>query len=418
LCNSSPSYSERSSHLTSFVILFIHANTLISLLKVLDTSFQPFDWGAERKMNVSVQTFLQRQFDKRGLKISLNGDQPWDIQVHDWSAMLRAFLRGSLGLGEAYMDGVWDCERIDELFYRIAGGSLPVFVGLAIQTGTVFRMGKQSYAYRVGQSHYDLGNDLYQKMLDKRMTYTCAYWDNGAKTLDEAQEHKLALTAAKLHLEPGMSVLDIGSGWGSFIGYLAEKFGVRATGLTVSKEQAAYANERYKDLPVTTLIEDYRAHSPREKYDRIVSLGMFEHVGGPAHRIFFETSRRLMKDSGLLMLHTIGIPGKRERPEPWMAKYIFPNSEIPDPVDIACASRGLLRLENAQNLGGPNYSKTLMCWLSNFDAGWDSLDHSHYDERFRRMWRLYLAASAGNMRAGNMDVWQFVYSKLKRPVID
>jgi len=366
---------------------------------------------------VTLQNILQRQFDQRGINVVLNGENPWDIQVRDWAAMTKAFLCGTLGLGEAYMDGVWDCSRIDELFFRIAKSSMPVGAGVSVQWATLIKLGQAHFAREVGQEHYDLGNDLYMGMLDRRMVYTCAYWDNGARNLDEAQEDKLALTAAKLNLKPGMTVLDIGSGWGSFIGYLSERFHVQTTGLTVSKEQAAFANERYSHLPCKTFLEDYREHSPAQKYDRIVSLGMFEHVGVRAYSPFFETVRRNLEDDGLFLLHTIGNPQKRNRPEPWISKYIFPNSEIPDTVDIAGAARGLFRLENAQNLGGHNYDKTLMCWLKNFENIYPSLSKSRYNERFRRMWRLYLAAAAGNMRAGNMDVWQFVFSQIDAPRI-
>lgn len=326
--------------------------------------------------------------------------------------MAAAFLRGTIGLGEAYMDGVWECDNLDELFYRLAGAPFPTLAGLGVQTAALMRMGRRRNAFRVGEAHYDLGNDIYAAMLDRRMTYSCAYWDNGARNLDQAQEDKLELIARKLDLRPNMRVLDIGSGWGSLAGYLAEKYRVTVTGLTVSKEQAAFANDRYAGAGVRTLVEDYRDHVPPVPYDRIVSVGMFEHVGVTAYRAFFQNAARILARDGLLLVHTIGNSRKRDRPDPWVAKYIFPNSAIPDPVDIASASRGLFRLKHAEDIGGRNYWRTLICWLNNFDAAYPSLDHNRYHERFRRMWRLYLGGAAGNMRAGLMDVWQFLYTKL------
>jgi cyclopropane-fatty-acyl-phospholipid synthase len=326
--------------------------------------------------------------------------------------MLTAALGGTLGMGEAYMDGVWDCDDIDELFYRLAGASIPTTAGLGVQAASLLRMGRRASSFRVGEAHYDLGNDIYAAMLDKRMTYSCAYWDCGAADLDRAQEDKLALIARKLDLKPHMRVLDIGSGWGSLAGYLAENFQVSVTGLTVSRQQADFANKRYEGAPVQTLLQDYRDHHPDAPYDRIVSVGMFEHVGARAYRTFFRCAAGLLADDGLMLLHTIGNPRLREIPEPWMAKYIFPNSVIPDPVDIALATRGIMRQKHMENLGGRNYWRTLRCLLENFDAAYPSLDHTRYDDRFRRMWRLYLGGAAGSMRAGSMDVWQYLYTRL------
>lgn len=361
---------------------------------------------------MNLKRYLQGQFDRRGIKVALDGDCPWDMTVNDWPKMFAAFLRGTLGLGEAYMDGVWDCRDLDELFYRIAGAALPTAAGLGIQAASLMRMGRRSSAFHVGEAHYDIGNDLYAAMLDRRLTYSCAYWNNGATDLDQAQADKLELIARKLDIRPNMRVLDIGCGWGSLAGYLAEKYEAVVTGLTVSAQQAAYANKRYDGAGVKAEVEDYRDHRPVAPYDRIVSVGMFEHVGARAYGTFFRQAASLLANDGRMLLHTIGNPRLRDAPEPWMSKYIFPNSIIPDPVDIAAGARGVFRLKHAENLGGANYWRTLVCWLNNFDAAYPSLDHNRYNERFRRMWRLYLAGAAGSMRAGSMDVYQFLYTKL------
>ena len=356
---------------------------------------------------------LGSPLDRIGVGQVFNGDAPWDIKIHNYPAMAAAALRGSLGLGEAYMDGVWDCDELDTLFSRLAK-HLPNGFTILSQLRGMITNGSKRAAFDVGAQHYSIGNDLYEAMLDRRMTYTCALWDD-AGNLDQAQESKLARTARKLELEPGMRVLDIGSGWGSMLGYMRETYDVRATGLTVSKAQAEYANERYnRDGLCETLLKDYRDLAPTTRFDRIVSIGMFEHVGHRAYRTFFERANALLVPGGILLLHTITSPEKHAAPDPWTTTYIFPNSEIPGECAIMAAAESLFRLEHAENLGGKNYDKTLMAWWHYFDHAYKTgrIDNAKYNTRFYRMWQLYLRAAAGNMRAEKMGVHQFKFRKI------
>ncbi|MEK7122918.1 MAG: cyclopropane fatty acyl phospholipid synthase, partial [Patescibacteria group bacterium] len=261
-------------------------------------------------------------------------------------------------------------------------------------------------AFVIGERHYDTGNDLFEVMLDKRMTYTSGYWKD-AQTLDEAQEAKLDLVCRKIGLKKGDHVLDIGCGWGSFLIYAAEKYGARGTGITVSKEQAELAQKRAGNLPITILLQDYR--SVAGSYDHVVSLGMVEHVGAKNHRIFMETVSRVLHDNGLFLLHTIGSSKTDVTGDPWFEKYIFPNSLVPSVSQIAQASEGLFVMEDWHNFGA-YYDPTLMAWYHNVERAWQSLS-SKYSERFHRMWRYYLLSSAGMFRCRKGQLWQIVFSK-------
>lgn len=343
--------------------------------------------------------------------ITVNGTQPWDIQVHDERLYLRCMLHGSLGLGEAYMDGWWDCEAIDECIRRLLSVQATQTIGWLARIPLWFdsrfinrQRGKGAFV--IGEHHYDIGNDLYEAMLDRRMIYSCAYWDSGAHALDEAQEAKLDLIARKLDLQPGMRVLDIGCGWGGTAQYLAERYGVHVIGITVSKEQAALASERCRGLPVEIRLEDYR--QTRGRFDRIISVGMFEHVGYRNYRTFMQVARRCLVDDGLLLLHTIGTNVAYQGRDAWIERYIFPNSMLPSPRLITAAFEGLFVLEDWHNFG-INYVTTLKAWHANFERAWPQLS-ARYNERFYRMWRLYLLMSAGSFMARASQLWQLVLS--------
>lgn len=343
--------------------------------------------------------------------ITINGSQPWDIRVHDERLYLRCLLHGSLGLGEAYMDGWWDCDAIDEFICRLLQIQAPVQVGwlvnLPLWIDSRWRNRQRGKsAFVIGQRHYDIGNDLYAAMLDRRMIYSCAYWDGGARTLDEAQEAKLDLIARKLDLQPGMRVLDIGCGWGGTAQYLAERYGVHVVGITVSKEQAELARDRCRGLPVDIRLEDYRQTTG--VFDRIISVGMFEHVGYRNYRTFMRTARRLLADDGLLLLHTIGSNVAYQGRDAWIERYIFPNSMLPSPRLLTAAFEGLFVLEDWHNFG-VNYVATLKAWHTNFEQAWPHLAQ-RYGERFYRMWRLYLLMSAGSFMARASQLWQLVLS--------
>ena len=260
-------------------------------------------------------------------------------------------------------------------------------------------------AFEVGEQHYDVGNDLYERMLDKRMIYTCAYWQD-AKNLDEAQEHKLELVCRKLKLEPGMKVLDIGSGWGGAARYMAEHYDVEVVGVSVSKEQVAMANEQAKGLNVDFRLQDYRDID--EQFDRIYSLGMFEHVGFKNYQTFFEVTHRSLKDGGLFLLHTIGHWQTSEKVDPWIERYIFPNSILPSAEIIANHSAKLFSIEDWQNFG-LDYVKTLKAWNDNTEAAWPELEG--YDEEFQRKWHYYLQGCSAAFQSYRNHLWQVVLSK-------
>jgi cyclopropane-fatty-acyl-phospholipid synthase len=280
-------------------------------------------------------------------------------------------------------------------------------LGLAWDTLQALLLNQQNRrrAFHVGRVHYDLGNTLYQAMLDKRLTYTCGYWKD-ASDLDAAQEAKLDLACRKMGLTRGQRVLDIGCGWGSFAKFAAERYGVRVVGVTISREQAKLAEELCRGLPVEIRLQDFR--DVRDTFDHIVSFGMFEHVGYKNYRTYFEVARRCLKDSGLMLLHTIGGNTSVRSVDPWIAKHIFPGSLLPSAKQLSQAAEGLFVMEDWHNFSA-DYDKTLMAWHANFEAHWNDLAHE-YDERFHRMWRFYLLSCAGTFRSRMNQLWQIVYS--------
>jgi cyclopropane-fatty-acyl-phospholipid synthase len=344
--------------------------------------------------------------------VELDGKQPWDIQVHDDRVYKRVLTEAELGLGESFMAGWWDAERVDEFICKILRVDLQNKVRhnlkLALQLAAfrVVNMQKKSRAFIIGERHYDLGNELFTKMLDRRMNYSCAYW-NDAKTLDEAQEDKLRLISEKLYLKPGMKVLDIGCGWGAFGKYAAQNYGVKVVGITVSKEQVALGRELCSGLPVELRLQDYR--EVNEKFDRIVSIGMIEHVGYKNYREYFNVAARCLIDDGLFLVHTIGSRVSRKSLDPWTHKYIFPNGMLPSVAQLGNAIEGLFVVEDWHNFGA-DYDRTLMSWYDNFMRGWDSLK-GKYGDKFFRMWKYFLLSSAGAFRARYNQLWQIVLSK-------
>lgn len=353
---------------------------------------------------------VQKLLDIAGVKI--DGMNPWDIQVNNEDVYAKILSQGTFGLGEAYMDGWWDCKKLDEFFYRVVSAGLEEYVKrnyklfFRVMAAMIFNLQSKTRAFRVGEQHYDLGNDLYKIMLDRRMTYTCGYWVDAAD-LDKAQENKIELICKKLDLRAGMKILDIGCGWGSFAKYAAENYGVEVVGITISREQAGLAKELCTDLPISIELKDYR--DINEKFDRIVSIGMFEHVGYKNFETYFKIAHKNLKDSGLFLLHTIGSNKSVVTADPWIEKFIFPNGMIPSIKQIGKAIEGLFVMEDWHNFGA-DYDKTLMTWCSNFEKNWSKIK-SGYDERFYRMWRYYLLSSAGVFRARDLQLWQVVLSK-------
>ncbi|MBD9477602.1 cyclopropane fatty acyl phospholipid synthase [Pseudoxanthomonas sp. PXM02] len=342
--------------------------------------------------------------------VRIGGDRPWDIQVHDPRFHARVLGQGSLGLGESYMDGWWDAVSLDGLLFRLLAARVDERVHGAGELFDALRarltnLQSPRRSGEVGRRHYDLGNDLYAAMLGRRLVYSCAYWRDAAD-LDAAQEAKLDLVCRKLQLRPGMRVLDIGCGWGEALKFAVEHYGVSGVGITISKEQAGYARRLCDGLPVEVRLQDYRELD--EPFDAAFSLGMFEHVGVKNYAAYFDVVRRCLPPEGLFLLHTIGGGRSVQRTDPWIARYIFPNSMLPSTAQIAQAIEGRFVLEDWHNFGA-DYDLTLQAWRSNVESAWDVLD-PRYDERFRRMWRFYLSASMATFRSRRSQLWQLVLS--------
>ena len=345
--------------------------------------------------------------------IKVNGSNPWDIQVHDERFFKRAVTEVELGLGESYMDGWWDVEKLDDMIFRIIRADLQnkikynLKVALQLSGFYFINMQARRRAFIIGERHYDLGNDLFQNMLDKRMNYSCAYWKD-ADTLDKAQENKLELICKKLYLKPGMKVLDIGCGWGAFGKYAAEKYGVEVIGITVSKKQVALGRELCKGLHVEFRLQDYR--DINGKFDRMVSVGMIEHVGNKNYREYFKIAERNLANDGLFLLHTIGEVRSVNKTDAWTHKYIFPNGMLPSIAQLAQAVEGVFVIEDLHNFGA-DYDETLMAWYNNFNDNWNVIKNK-YNERFYKMWKYFLLSSAGAFRARSKNqLWQIILSK-------
>lgn len=344
--------------------------------------------------------------------IEINGKRPWDIQVKNPAFFKRVLREGSLGLGESYMDGWWECERLDIFFQRVLKHQLDQKLPhhfkdtLRIAAARLMNLQSKKRAWMVGKEHYDLGNDLFSLMLDPFMQYSCGYWKS-AQTLEEAQQAKLSLICEKLELKPGMKLLDIGCGWGGLAEFAARHYGVTVDGVTISAEQQRMAQQRCEGLDVNILLQDYRDLD--NQYDRIVSVGMFEHVGPKNYATYFKVVDRNLKPDGLFLLHTIGAIKTDMQVDPWIDKYIFPNGCLPSVRHIAQASEAHFIMEDWHNFGA-DYDKTLMAWYERFLRGWPQLAEK-YGERFKRMFTYYLNACAGAFRARDIQLWQVVFSR-------
>lgn len=343
--------------------------------------------------------------------VTVDGDQPQDITVQDPRFYARVMAQGSLGLGESYMDGQWDARALDAFLFHLMQAHLDERVhgwrDLAdALRARVFNLQTGAGSFEVGRRHYDLGNDLYEAMLGQRLVYSCGYWRQ-ATDLDAAQVAKLDLICRKLRLRAGQHILDIGCGWGEALKFAAERYGVSGVGVTISQEQAEYARKLCAGLPIEIRLQDY--HEVDESFDAILSVGMFEHVGDKNYRGYFEMVRRCLRPEGLFVLHSIGSNLSRHRTDPWIAKYIFPNSMLPSAAQVTQALEGVFVLEDWHSFGA-DYDRTLQAWRANIEAAWPRLDAQRYDERFRRMWRFYLAASMASFRCRHAQLWQLVLS--------
>jgi cyclopropane-fatty-acyl-phospholipid synthase len=333
--------------------------------------------------------------------IRTDGPSPWDIKIHDPRFYQRVWTGRNLGMGESYMDGWWDSPQLDEFFARLLRAGvercMKVTPRLALQelAHRLFNFQNRRRAWDVAFRHYDLGNELFQAMLDSRMNYSCGYWQ-GARTLDEAQVNKLELVCRKLMLKPGMRLLDIGCGWGALARHAARHYGAEVVGITLSEPQQRYAQEDYRDLPA-------------QAFDRVASIGMFEHVGHKNFGTFLDIVAGRLAEDGIFLLHTIGGSTLKAAVDPWIQKYIFPNGEVPSLAEVSRVLEGRFVMEDWHNFGS-DYDLTLMAWHRNFTEHWPGLQ-ARFDQRFFRMWSYYLLSCAGAFRARNLQLWQIVLSK-------
>ena len=345
--------------------------------------------------------------------IEPGGSNPWDIQIHDPAFYQRVWADRNLGLGEAYIEGWWDSQQLDGFFARLLGSSLEERLRLTPKLALrawahrMFNFQSRVRSREVIVKHYDLGNDLFQAMLDSRMNYSCGYW-KGARSLEEAQYNKLELVCQKLMLKPNMRLLDIGCGWGALAKHAAQHYGAKVMGITLSLPQKLFAEESCRGLSVTFQVQDYR-DLPDQSFDRVVSIGMFEHVGHKNYGTFMDIVRNYLAEDGIFLLHSIGGNASRVGVDPWIAKYIFPNGELPSQAQISLAMKGRFILEDWHNFGS-DYDRTLMAWYQNFTEEWPRLK-DRFDQRFFRMWTYYLLSCAGAFRARSIQLWQVVMTK-------
>ncbi len=344
--------------------------------------------------------------------IALDGPNPWDVKVNNERVFTRLFAQGSLGLGEAYMDGDWDCAALDQFFERALSAEIdralkptPHLILLALSARIRNRQ-TLARAKQAADVHYDLPVDIFEATFDTRLTGSCGYWKT-AKTLDASQDAKLDLICRKIGLEPGDKVLDIGCGWGAFMGFAAEKYGADCTGVTVSQVQVEYGKQRYAGKKVNPLLCDYRKYEG-PKVDHVVSMGMFEHVGSKNYRTYFECARRYMKDDGLFLMHTIWENKRDPTIDAWQDRYIFPNGDLPSVGEVTSAVEGLFVVEDVHNFG-TYYDNTLMAWNDKFQSHRAEMAAKH-GERFCRMWEYYLLQCAAAFRCRRISVGQFVLS--------
>ncbi len=350
-----------------------------------------------------------------------------NLRIHASNAERRILTNPKLGLGECFMDGSIsvDDEDIMGLVALVRannvwekGGHLLPPTALKKAASMAMRPLRQLNSLANSRSnvahHYDLSNDFYRQWLDEDMQYSCAYWADGVKTLDEAQTAKKAHIAAKLALEPGQRVLDIGCGWGGTALYLNAQADVDVLGITLSEEQLKLARERAEAAGVSDRVKfeliDYRDLAKREPqgFDRIVSIGMFEHVGVPQFDTFFRAVTNLMTDEGVMLLHTIGRMGKPSSTDAFTRKYIFPGGYIPALSETLAASEKVkLIASDVENLR-LHYAKTLRQWYARVRAVREDVI-AQYDEKFYRMWIFYLSGATAAFESGGMCNYQIQY---------
>jgi cyclopropane-fatty-acyl-phospholipid synthase len=346
--------------------------------------------------------------------IEVGGAKRHDIQVLDSSFFARVLRDGALGFGESYVDGDWESSALDETLTRLARADLNTFMGNrwhAIPRTLKARLRKmQSKARYVGGHHCEVRNGLFASMLDEKMIYSCADWRD-SEDLDAAQEAKLDLVCRKIGLREGMSVLDLGCGWGSFAKYAAERYGARVKGVTVSKQQVELARYRCAGLPVEILLQDDR--TVVGTYDAVISLGSLEYVGSKNYRRHVDLAESCVAPDGIALVHAIGGSRSWKTPAPWNHKYMFPKAALPTVTQLGRAIEGNFVLEDVHNVG-PDYDRTLMAWDENVRRAWPDLK-AGYGDRFYRMWRYYLCMRAAGFRTRQLQLYELVLTRKGPP---
>ena len=342
------------------------------------------------------------------------------VRVTDRKTLFAIARNPRLGLGEAYMDGrlIVEDGTILDLMRLVVGANRWEDKGkgrAAMNKGkgkwkALFRRNKAKASRRNVAHHYDIGNDLYRLFLDEDLQYSCAYFTDPANSLEQAQADKKAHIAAKLYLKPGQRVLDIGCGWGGTALYLNRVADVDVLGITLSEEQLKVARARAEEAGVADRVKfeliDYREIEGR--FDRIVSIGMLEHVGAAHYDEFFAACRNLLAEDGVMLLHTIGKYGKASAPDPFTDKWIFPGYHLPSISQLAAASERQRLITSDLELLRVHYAYTLRHWLERARANRDKIVALH-DERFFRMWEFYLSGGVVAFESGSMCNFQAQY---------
>ncbi len=357
-----------------------------------------------------VQDVVEKLFAQAGVQIQ--GDQPWDMQVHNPETYRRVLTEGSVGLGESSMDGWWTCEALDQCFERVISARLnhkivPLSAKWVVARSRLFNVQTKLGSRRVIDRHYEISPAVFMSFLDPYNQYTCGYFKD-TEDLNVAQEQKLDLICRKLQLSANDRVLDIGCGWGGFAKFAAEHYKCHVTGITISDQQLEYGKRFCEGLPVSLLKCDYRDFD-QTGFDKVLVCGMIEHVGHKNYRPLMEVAHGCLADGGQFLLHTIGRHSSGSSTDPWINKYIFPNSMLPSARQLTTAAEGLYALDDWHNFGS-SYDHTLMAWHSNFVKNWDTIQEE-YDDRFFRMFTYYLLSCAAIFRVNKKVLWQIVLSK-------
>lgn len=370
----------------------------------------------------NVMISFLRKFDEYPFIVKLkgkeyrigDGEPAFTVIFHKEIPLTALTTSTSLALGEAYMDG--DLEIEGDLY-----NALDHFLGQmgkfstdesALKKLIFSSTGKKNQEKEI-QSHYDIGNDFYKLWLDETMSYSCGYFLHEDDSLYQAQVNKVDYILKKLHLSQGMSLLDIGCGWGFLLIEAAKKYGVHGMGITLSREQYEAFNRRIKEQNLGDLLEaalmDYRDLPKMNRtFDRVVSVGMAEHVGRRNYQLFMDCAKKVLKPGGLFLLHFISAL-KEHAGDPWIKKYIFPGGVIPSLREmLSCAAEDDFHTLDAENLR-LHYNRTLLCWDKNYREHMDQI-REMFDERFVRMWDLYLAACAATFHNGIIDLHQVLFS--------